>query len=201
MSITLNNHLKGNPFYQKIGASVYLDKIVEQIPTSANIGYYLEIVKEKALRRQLIHACNDIVTEGYQSSPDAPELVDNAENKIFNLAKQNVKEDILPINPVLTETLAIIKDRVENKDRYFGVQSGFSELDEMTGGFQKSDLIILAARPSMGKTALALNITENASLKHNKSVVFFSLEMSRLQLCQRLISSHASIDSNALRDR
>ncbi|MDH4129131.1 MAG: replicative DNA helicase, partial [Spirochaetota bacterium] len=141
----------------------------------------------------------DIITESYQGSEDVYDLVDMAESRIFNIAHQRISEDFLPIKPALTQTLDHIEKLYHTKGGYTGIPSGFIDLDKITGGFQKSDLIIIAARPSMGKTAFCLNITENASVKFKQGIAFFSLEMSKQQLCQRLISSYSRMDSQKLR--
>ncbi len=197
--ITLNNYLKDNSVFEKKGGARYLDELVESIPTSANIEYYLRIIQEKAELRRLINICTDTITSAYQETDDVSQIIDKAEVKIFEIAKQRIKEDFIAIKPALTETLEYIEKLYHNRDKYSGVPCGFMDLDEMTGGFQKSDLIIIAARPSMGKTAMCLNITENVGMKYKNGVAFFSLEMSKQQLCQRLISSYSRIDSQKIR--
>lgn len=197
--VTLNNSLKDNQIMLDHGGAAYLSDLTDSIPSSANIEYYLKIVRDKAELRRLIHACNDIISQAYISENEVSEQIDLAESRIFEIAQQRITSDFVAIKPALLETLASIEESFRKKDAFSGVPSGYVDLDKMLGGFQKSDLIILAARPSMGKTALCLNVTENMAIKHGKGVAFFSLEMSKQQLCQRLISSHSRIDSHNIR--
>ncbi|MDH5680129.1 MAG: replicative DNA helicase, partial [Spirochaetota bacterium] len=197
--VTLNNSLKGNEVLERLGGAAFLDELVESIPTSANIEYYIKIVKEKGELRKLIQVCTGIVTQAYQGADDVSELVDQAETKIFEIAEGRITQDFVAIKPALGETLEHIEKLYHNRGNYSGVPSGLSDLDDLTGGFQASDLIIIAARPSMGKTALCLNIAENVGMKSKKGVAFFSLEMSKQQLCQRLISSYSRLDSQKIR--
>ena len=197
--VTLNNSLKDNDDFQKVGGATYLAEITDFVPTSANTEYYLKIIKNKSELRTLINVCTEILQEAFQAKEDFQELIDKAEGKIFEIAKERISSDLVPLKPILSETVDLIEKRYHSKDAFSGIPSGFSDLDKLTGGFQRSDLIIIAARPSMGKTAFCLNIAENACLKYKGSVAFFSLEMSKQQLCQRFISSYARIDSQRIR--
>ncbi|HEO64279.1 MAG TPA: replicative DNA helicase [Spirochaetes bacterium] len=197
--VTVNNSLKDQPLIIRQGGASYLDEIINTIPTSANVEYYVQIIKEKAELRKLISVCNEIISSAYQHPDSVSNLIDWAESKIFEIAERRIKADFVQLKPVLRETLNFIEQRYHHRDTYSGVPSGFTDLDDLTAGFQKSDLIIIAARPSMGKTALCLNITENIAMNYKKGVAFFSLEMSKQQLCQRLISSYSRFDSQKLR--
>ncbi len=197
--MTATEQLKKDKKLEEIGGSFYLTECINQVTTAANIEYHARIILEKAILRELITIAADISQKGYEATSDALTILDEAEQKIFQINQHKQKEGFQLISPILHETVEIIEKYQKRQGDVIGIPSGFSKLDEMTAGFQKSDLIIIAGRPSMGKTALALNIARNAAFSNKFAVGFFSLEMSKFQLAMRLISSEAKIDSKKLR--
>lgn len=197
--ITVSNQLQQAGELEAIGGSYYLTQLAESIPSAANAEYYAKIVLEKALLRKLIATCVDIADESYEGRNDAYDLIDKAEQKIFTLRKNRDRRGFTPISPILHQTFETIDRFSHSKSGVTGVPSGFRRLDELLSGFQKSDLIIVAGRPSMGKTALCLNITRNAAVIHRIPVGFFSLEMANYQLAMRMLCSEAKVDSHKLR--
>jgi len=171
------------------------------VPTAANIAYYCRIVKEKGLTRRLISAATDIVTRGYDDQMEVEELLDNAQKVIFEISENKLRPAFFPVSVVLRDTIKNIELLYERKEHVTGVPTGFTDLDEKTAGFQRGDLIIIAGRPSMGKTAFALNIAQYAALHSDQKVpvAIFSLEMSKEQLVTRLLCSEARIDASRLR--
>ncbi len=169
------------------------------VPSSANIEYYAKIVLEKALLRKLIEVSTEIVGEAYEAKEDAVEIVDAAERKIFSISEGKLRKGFLQIDPILRDTFEIIDGYHKRKGQVTGVPTGFKKLDELTSGFQKSDLIIVAGRPSMGKTAFCLNIARNAAVDHGVAVGIFSLEMSNTQLAMRMLCSEAKVNSHQVR--
>jgi replicative DNA helicase len=199
--ITLSDILKGKGELEDVGGAPYLATLVDYVPTAANIAYYCRIVKEKALRRRLITAATDMVTQGYEAGVEVGELIDSAQKVIFDLAENKLQKAFSPIGDILKDTIKNIEKLYERKEHVTGVPSGFIDLDEKTAGFQKGDLIIIAGRPSMGKTAFALNIAQYAAMHTDRpaAVAVFSLEMSKEQLVMRLLCSEARVDASRLR--
>lgn len=197
---TLTDKLKRQGTYDKVGGSEYLISLAGSAPIEHNVRDYSKIIKDNSLVRALIKTSNEIQEAAYEKVDDVENLLEDAESKIFNLAN-NFSEDraLVPIQNIVFQTLEKIQETNKNRGKITGIPTGLKELDEMTSGLQDSDLIIIAARPSMGKTALALNIAQHAAEKANKSVLIFSLEMSSSQLVQRMISSEAFVDSNKIR--
>lgn len=199
--VTLTTILKKRGELEEVGGGAYLATLVDFVPTAANIAYYGRIVKEKAIARNLIRAATDIVTEGYDEQAEIEELLDKAQKTIFEISENRVKTPYFQLNAILKDTIKHIGDLYERKEHTTGVPTGFLDLDEKTAGFQRSDLIIIAGRPSMGKTAFALNIAQYASLyaEPRCPVAIFSLEMSKEQLVTRLLCSEARVDASRLR--
>src|SRR5688500_11853347 len=197
--LTLSEQLARSGELQSSGGKDYIAFLVDAVPTSANVEYHAKIVREKALRRRLIEVSTAIVTEAFESALPAGELVDAAEHKIFEVNQSRGNEGFTRIKELLFPTMERPEELRTSGESITGVPSGFKDLDELTAGFQKSDLIIVAARPSMGKTAFVLNIAQNAALDNNIPVAFFSLEMSKEQLVQRLITSEGRVDAQRLR--
>ena len=196
-SITITDHLKKNKQLKNVGDSYYLTGLIEDAPTSENVEYYSDIVKQKYTLRTIINAAKDMSKEAYDEEYDPVEILDHAEKKIFELSQETERGEFVSINPVLEEVLKEWGTKTDSG--LFGIPSGFLDLDEKLSGFQKSDLIILAGRPSMGKTALCLSIARNVAVDHNKRVGIFSLEMSKKQLGERLISSESRINSHKIK--
>ena len=197
-SITVSEMLRNDGKLDAVGGSVYIADLINSVPTSANVDHYAKIVEEKATLRRLIEAGTKIVQEAFEEPDDVDAILDSAEKNIFNIALKRVKEGFLKIDSVVKKVLERIDKLYEKHETLTGIPSGFQDLDNLTAGFQKSDLIIIAARPSVGKTALALNIAQNVSIKHKIPVALFSLEMSKESLARRILCSEAEIDQNRL---
>lgn len=187
---------------EQIGGAGYLTELVTSTPSAANIAAYAAIVREKAILRRLIEAGTQIVNDGFQpGQASVRDILDKAEQRVFRIAEQGDRggKEFVGLRDAMAEAYRVLQDRSENPGTVTGVPTGFVDLDEMTAGLQPTDLVILAARPSMGKTALAVNIAEYAAMKTKKAVAIFSMEMSASQLAFRLISSMGRIDSQRLR--
>jgi replicative DNA helicase len=197
--VTVSEHLKNKNELEEVGGRSYLAELTSAAPVSANAEYYAKIVKEKFTLRSMILAGNRIVELGHHTDEGTEILVDKAEQIIFELAQNKARESLVHIENVLTTSWEQLEERAANKNSLTGLNTGFYDLNSFTSGLQKSDLIILAARPSMGKTALALNIAENVALINRSPVAIFSLEMGKEQLVQRLLCSRAEIDSSRVR--
>ncbi|MCK5505311.1 MAG: replicative DNA helicase [Thermodesulfovibrionia bacterium] len=200
--ITLNDALKTAGLLEDVGGSSFIASLADGVATAANIVYYAKIVKEKAVLRGLINVATEIVTKGYEESTEVDTFLDYAEGKIFEISENKVKPSFYKIKDIVKDSFKIIEELYDKKDMVTGVPSGFEELDRLTSGFQSSDLIIVAGRPSMGKTAFCLNVALNAlrEEKDRKSTVaFFSLEMSKEQLVTRMLCSEARVDASKLR--
>ena len=197
--ITVTEALKMRKSLEAAGGRAYVSALSQEVPTTANAVQYARIVAEKSVLRKLITAAGDIVEKSYSEKLESYKVLDHAEQVIFDIAKARQTSDVARIQDVISTNITSIETAQKNGGQLPGLPSGFIDLDRKTSGFQKSDLIILAARPSMGKTAFALNIAQNAALKQGKRVVIFSLEMSREQLGMRLLAMESRVDSNKLR--
>jgi len=197
--VTLANILKEKGQLDEVGGATYLAKLVDTAPLAVNAQHYARIIRDKASLRQLIERSNEIATRCFEDSGDVDDVIDFAEKAIFEIAGNKNKKSFYPLSQIIGQNIDALEERQGNKTMVTGVSTGFSRLDNLTSGFQNSDLIILAARPSMGKTALALNIARNAAIDANTPVVVFSIEMSKEQLSMRMLCSEARIDSSRLR--
>ncbi len=198
--ITLTEELKRRNELEDIGGSYYLAELAAMVPSAANIEYHLKIIRDKALLRQLIMVCSAVIHTAYEEGEDAEKILDAAESEVLSISQTHRQKGYEWIKPLITDTIHELEHLHQSAHQgIIGVPSGFTELDNITAGFQKSDLIILAGRPSMGKTAFALNLARNAAVDHKIPVGFFSLEMSNQQLVQRLLCLEAEIDSQRLR--
>ncbi len=197
--ITLTEQLKIKNHLEAVGGASYISLLSNFIPTSANVKYHSKIIHEKALLRNLIYTAHEIEVMCYEFSEDVPELMDLAEKKVFEISQQNIRSSFYPIKEIVKDTFEVIEKLYETKEGITGVPSGFKGLDKMTTGFQPSDLVIIAGRPSMGKTALVLNIAQYAAISKKATVALFSLEMSREQLVLRMLCSEARVDAHKLR--
>jgi replicative DNA helicase len=197
--ITLVEELRRRGDLDKIGGEYYLTDLTSRVTTAANIEYHAHIVLEKALMRQLISSSSEVVGRAYSETEDALELLDEAEQKIFQISEQRMKKSFISMSTAVHQTMEMLESIHGKHSGVTGVPAGFTEVDNLTGGFQKSDLIIVAGRPSQGKTAFALSVARNASVLHNFAVGFFSLEMSWQQLTMRLICAEARVDAQAVR--
>lgn len=197
--ITLPDELKRMKKLDDVGGLEYVLNLPNLVGSAANIEYYANIVAEKALARNLISTCTELTTEAYDGQKETEALLDDAERRILQLSDTKNRGDFASVGAVVEVTLDKITKLYENKAGLTGLPTGFRDLDRMTSGLQSSDLILVAARPSMGKTAFTLNIAQNVGVRQHKTVAFFSLEMSQEQLVQRLLCQIAHIDSQKLR--
>lgn len=195
--ITLKSALE--PVFDSVGGIEYLTQISLMVTTTANLKHHIQIVKNKALMRRLIRAANEIMDLGYRTDTDIPVILSSAESKIFDVLQNRVTTDLYPIKDILASNLARLEELMRRKEKITGVPTGFRDLDLHTSGLQPSDLVLIAARPSMGKTSFALNIATNAALHHNVPVAIFSLEMSKEQLSNRILCSESYISSEKMR--
>lgn len=197
--VTLQNKLHEMDVPAELCSVEFISGVISSVPTSANIKYYADIVKDKAVLRRLIRVSEEISNECYQDTESLDNLLDNTEKQIFDVVQNRSTSDFVPIKQVALETLESIQSAARSVGAVTGISTGFYDLDARTAGLQKSDLILIAARPSMGKTAFVLNIAENVAIKNNISTAIFSLEMSRVQLAKRLISMNSKVDSQHIR--
>lgn len=197
--LTLSDKLKNNGYLDSIGGPAYLTELTNFVPTAAHVEQYADIVAQKAMRRRLISASKEIVDLGYDESKQLRALIEEAEIKLFDVSQQHIKQDVISLETVLAESFDRLDDLHKDKQKIRGVPTGFKDIDSTLAGFQRSDLVILAARPSMGKTALALNFAHNVAVQANQPVLIFSLEMSKEQLVDRLLSIESGVDAWALR--
>jgi len=196
--VTLSNILKEQGHLEKIGGATYLARLVDAVPLAVNAQHYARIVHDKASLRRLIEKANVIARRCFEDRGNVDEVIDFAESSIFEISQNKTYKAFYPISKLIEANIDTLEERQGNKALVTGVPTGFSLLDQMTSGFQNSDLIIIAARPSMGKTALALNIARNAAINDNIPVALFSLEMSKEQLSMRMLSSEARLNSSRL---
>ncbi|MBZ9609753.1 replicative DNA helicase [Clostridium estertheticum] len=197
--ITLLEHLRSSEKLEASGGITYISEISNSIPSTANLSSYIKIVEDKSTLRKLIRASTEIMENCYNKQDDVEAVMDLAEQKVFNISQKKNAGDFEPMNTVLERGFLEIERIFNNKGETTGISSGFPELDDKTAGFQKGDMILIAARPSMGKTTFALNLAEYAALRQGKSVAVFSLEMSKEQLSYKLLCSEANVDMSKLR--
>lgn len=196
--ITLTETLRQRGTLEGIGAA-YITELSMAVPSTANVKYYIRIVEEKAILRRLIKASNEIIQDSYEAQQDVDLILDDAEKRIFKISERRGREDFEPIKMALLDAYAKIEELSKNKGKIIGVPTGFTDFDLMTTGFHPSDFVLIAARPSMGKTSFAMNIAQNAAVKENIPVAIFSLEMSKDQLVQRMLSSEANVELQKIR--
>lgn len=197
--LTLTDKLKNNGHLDSVGGPSYLTELTNFVPTASHVEQYADIVAQKALRRRLIAASKDITGLGYDESKQLRELIEEAETKLFEVSQQHIGQNVISLEAILAESFDRLDDLHKDKKKIRGIPTGFKDVDEKLAGFQRSDLVILAARPSMGKTALALNFAHNIALQASEPVLIFSLEMSKEQLVDRLLSMESGVDAWALR--
>jgi replicative DNA helicase len=197
--ITLSSHLRDKKHLDAVGGTLYLSKLVDDVPSAANISHYARIVKEKSVLRNLIATATDILSRTYSAGSDVDSVLDEAEHAIFEISQNKIRPSFYPLKDIIKDSFRTIERLYERKELITGVATGFTKLDEMTSGLQRSDLIIIAGRPSMGKTAFALNIAQFCSVEEGVPVAVFSLEMAKEQLAMRMLSSEARVDSQKIR--
>ena len=197
--VTLTNILRERGWLEEIGGATYLANLVDTVPLAVNAQHYAKIVHDKACLRRLIVKSNAIAKRCFEDHGEVDNIIDFAESSIFEISDNKIKPSFFPIGEIIEDNIDALEERQGNKALVTGIATGFTKLDELTAGLQKSDLIILAGRPSMGKTAFALNIAKNAAVDDSSAIAIFSLEMSKEQLSFRMLSSEARIDSSRLR--
>lgn len=197
--LTVTNRLKDEKVLPDVGGATYITELVNGVPSAAHVVNYAEIVHKKGTLRRLIQASQDIINLGYRESSEVAEVMAEAEQRLFEVSQATVKQDITPIEAILEASFERLDELHRDKGKLRGVPTGYHDLDSKLAGLQKSDLIVLAARPSMGKTTLALNIAHHVALKEKQPVLIFSLEMSKEQLVDRLLSAESGIDAWNLR--
>lgn len=197
--LMVTQELKDRNQLDEIGGPGYITQLTRRVASAAHIEFHSRIIAQKFIQRELIRVASEIQTRSYDDTIDVDDLIDFSESSLFQVAEGNIKKETVPIKPVLNEAILQIEKARNQKDGLSGVPSGFTALDRITSGWQKTDLVIVAARPSMGKTAFVLSMARNMAVEHNKPVALFSLEMSSLQLVTRLIASETEIGSHKLK--
>ena len=197
--ITLSEILKARGELEAVGGAAYLTSLNDSVPTAANIAHYARIVREKAILRYLISAATEIATRGFEDQGNVDEFLDAAEKVIFDIAEKKIQSSFVAVGDMIKDTLKAVEKLYERKELVTGVPTGFKDLDKLTAGLQPSELIVVAGRPSMGKTAFSLNIATHAALNAGIGVAVFSLEMAREQLVLRMLCSEARVDNSKVR--
>ena len=204
--ITVTEILKRDSKLEDVGGIAYVTSLANAVPTAANVVYHASIIEEKSILRQLVSVSTQIASMGYEAGDDVKNIIDSAESKILEISNRKKTADFTPINEIVLDSFKSIEALMGNKNGITGLPTGFDDLDNLTSGLHGSDFVILAARPSMGKTAFALNVVQNVAIRAAKrmgggpkTVAFFSLEMSKEQLVQRMLCAEANIDSQRLR--
>lgn len=197
--LTLADQLRGAGVLDIIGGAAYLTELTNFVPTASHVEQYAEIVAQKALRRRLITASRDMVELGHDESKSLRELIEDAESRLFEVSQKHVKQSVVSIENILADSFERLDDLHKDKKKIRGIPTGYRDLDNLLAGLQRSDLFILAARPAMGKTAFVLNLAHNVAVQAKEPVLIFSLEMSKEQLVDRLLSMESGVDAWALR--
>ena len=196
--VTLKDELTRSGELDEVGGPAYVSALTDGVPRSANVEYYAKIVKEKSTLRRLIQSANEVLGRAYDAEEDADTLLDEAERSIFQIAEGRMRSGFVKLSDLVAGGYDMLEALQANRGLVTGVPSGFVDLDELTSGFQKSDLVIVAARPSMGKTSFVLNIALNCAMEAGKTVGIFSLEMSKEQLFMRMLTSEARVDDGSM---
>jgi replicative DNA helicase len=197
--ITLTDYMKRSDDLDAVGGVSYLSSLVNMVPTAANIKYHSKIIREKGLLRSLLRSATEIASKVYEDNLEAEEMVDYAEKSIFDISDKRVKASFVTLKEVIKSSFEMIEHLYDKKEAITGIPSGFQDLDDLTTGFQKGDLIVVGGRPSMGKTAFTLNIAQHVGLESKEPVAIFSLEMAKEQLAFRMLCSEAMVNSNSIR--
>ncbi len=198
--LMVTQELKNRGYLDQVGGPGYITQLTSRVASAAHIEFHARIIAQKFIQRELIRVSSEIQTKSYDDTMDVDDLINFSESSLFKVAESNIKKETLPIKPVIKEALDLFEKARGREEGLIGVPSGFTGLDRITSGWQKTDLIIIAARPSMGKTAFVLTMARNMAVDHNRPVAFFSLEMSSLQLVTRLISSETELNSNKIKN-
>ncbi len=198
--LTVTEELKKRGELEIIGGAAYITQLTSRVASAAHLEFHARIVAQKFIQRELIRVSSDIQSRAFDESQDVDELLDSAESQLFEIAEGSIKKETAKINVLIKEAILQIEEASKREDSLSGVPSGFTKLDRLTSGWQRSDLVIIAARPSMGKTAFVLSMTRNMAVEHNQAVAIFSLEMSSIQLVNRLIVSETELPSDRIRN-
>ncbi len=197
--LTVTEELRKRGQLEEVGGPFYITQLTSKVASAAHIEYHARIISQKHIQRELIRVSSEITTKAYDDTVDVDDLIDFSESSLFQVAEGNIKKESSSIKSLIQEAITQIEEAAQKDDGLSGVPSGFSDLDRVTSGWQRSDLVIVAARPSMGKTAFVLSMTRNMAVDHNEGVAIFSLEMSSVQLVNRLISSETQLGSEKIR--
>ena len=197
--ISLTDNLRTTKQLQLCGGTAYITALTSEVPTSANVEYYAKMVRDASVRRTLLRTAHEMISHAFDESMESRNVIEEAEKRIFEITDSDQRSSYRGAGEIVTETIDAIEKMFRTKDAYTGVPSGYSDIDDMTSGFQRSEFIIVGARPSVGKTAFALSMAANIAIHQKRAVGFFTLEMSDMALMQRLVSSEARIDSNRIR--
>ncbi len=197
--LTVGDELKNTGMLDLIGGQSYLTELTNYVPTASHAEKYADIIAQKSMRRRLIKAATEMIEEGYDESKSVQELIEEAETGLFRVSEKHVKQDISSIEDILSISFDRLDELHKDKGKIRGIPTGYTDLDNMLAGLQKSDLFVIAARPAMGKTAFVLNLAQNIATKAGEPVLIFSLEMSKEQLVDRLLAAEASVDAWNLR--
>ena len=197
--LTVTSQLRKNGALEIAGGAFYVTELTSKVASAANIEYHARIITEQSIKRELIKISGEIQKEAFEDTTDVFELLDKMEQSLFEISEKNIRKNYSDLRSIMREAIVELEARKNQKDGLTGVPSGFTALDRVTSGWQKSDLVIIAARPAMGKTAFVLSVLRNAAVDHNRPVAIFSLEMSSVQLVNRLISSEAELDSEKIK--
>ncbi len=198
--LTVTEELRKRKELEEVGGPVYITQLTSRVASAAHVNFHARIIAQKYIQRELIRVSSEIQTRAFDDSIDVNDLLDFSESELFNVAQGNIKKETAKINVLIQEAINQIEEAGKREDSLSGIPSGYTKLDRLTSGWQKSDLVIVAARPSMGKTAFVLSMTRNISIEHSKSVAIFSLEMSSLQLVNRLIVAETELPSDRIRN-
>lgn len=197
--LTVTNQLRKNGKLEIAGGAYVITELTSRVSSASNIEYHARIITEQAMKREMIHIASEIHRDAYEETTDVFELLDRMEQSLFEISENNIRKNYADMRSIMREAIVELESKKGQKDGLTGVPSGFTALDRVTSGWQKSDLVIIAARPAMGKTAFVLSVLRNAAVDHNRPVAIFSLEMSSIQLVNRLISSEAELDSEKIK--
>lgn len=197
--VALSSKLKQMSLYEESGGAAYLAELLERVPTAVHVEYHARLISDQAIKRRLVSTCNDIGARGFDPTETTDELLDFAEKEIFGLTSSKKTAGISPVRDVVRSAFIELEHRFENQGKLTGVPSGYDDLDKLTCGFQPADLIIVACRPSVGKTSFSLGVTRFAGIRNKTPVAFFSLEMSKEQIVTRLLAAEAKVDSQRIR--
>jgi replicative DNA helicase len=198
--LTVTEELKKNKVLEEVGGPLYITQLTSRVASAAHLEYHSRIVAQKYIQRELIRVSSEIQSKAFEDSMDVNDLLDFSEAELFNITQGNIKKESQKINVLIKEAIAQIEEAGKRADSLIGIPSGYTKLDRLTNGWQKSDLVIIAARPSMGKTAFVLSMARNMAVEHNRSVAVFSLEMASLQLVNRLIVAETELPSHRIRN-